>query len=157
MPKQCLYDLCNRNQFGGKYCSYHQWCRTDKKKKCLPTDKATVKRTAIKKRSPKKIIQDREEARLTKLDHIMYQEIWEERPHIDYETHKPIWGEPLTIYFHHVLPKRAKKDGGYPEFRHCKWNIVILAWDTHTNAENDLDLVPKVKAYRDYLLKTYVK
>ena len=33
MPKQCKYEACENNQFGGGYCNRHQWCRTDKTKK----------------------------------------------------------------------------------------------------------------------------
>jgi hypothetical protein len=33
MPKSCNYDGCNRPQFGGGYCPFHQYLRTDKKKK----------------------------------------------------------------------------------------------------------------------------
>lgn len=152
MPKTCIYEGCIHSQFGGKYCKYHQWCRTDLKK---PKNKTN--RKAIKKVSAKKAKQNREDAKVTKKDHIIYREIWEERQHIDFETEEFIPGaEPLTLYFHHVLPKRAKKDGGYPEFRHCKWNIILVSWETHQKAENNIDLVPKIKEYRDELLKTYV-
>lgn len=159
MPKQCIYEGCTKNQFGGKYCLYHQWCRTDKKpKEIKKSNSYPIRRSPIKKRSAKKIKQDREEAKITKQDHKIYQEIWDEREHIDFETDQYIQAsEPLTLFFHHVLPKRAKKDGGYPEFRHCKWNIILVSWETHQKAETNIDLVPKIKAYRDYLLKTYVK
>lgn len=36
MPKQCDKDGCNNNRFGGGYCKYHQYLRTDKKQKRLP-------------------------------------------------------------------------------------------------------------------------
>jgi hypothetical protein len=150
MPKTCNYEQCSFSQFGGGFCKFHQWCRKDKKQK-------EVKRKPIKKVSAKKAKQNREDAKITKRDHEVYREIWEEREHIDFETGKFIPGaEPLTLYFHHVLPKRDEKDGGYPQFRHCKWNIILVTWETHTKAETNIDLVPKIKAYRDELLKIYV-
>lgn len=81
-------------------------------------------------------------------------EIWNEREHVDFETGQPIYGEPLNLYFHHVLPKR--KNGGYPQYRYEKWNIIIISWDTHTNCENhQWKKVPRIAAYRDKLIKKY--
>lgn len=132
-------------------CSDH--CRrvkVPKKTKCV------IKRTPIKKVSKKQVVKNKEKGKITKKDHALYQEIWGERDHIDFETGQPIFGESLTLYFHHVLPKK-EGPGGYPQFRHKKWNIIIVSWETHTKAENNIDLVPKIKQYRDYLIKTYVK
>jgi hypothetical protein len=84
----------------------------------------------------------------------MYLEIWEERQHVDFETGEII-PFPLSYNFHHVLPKKPGP-GGYPQFRHEKWNIVLVTWGTHSKAENNIDLVPKIKAYREQLIKTYV-
>lgn len=114
-----------------------------------------MKRTRIKQVSKKKAKENREEAKITKLDKAMYAEIWEERAHVDFETGELIMS-PATLNFHHVLPKKDEP-GGYPQFRHEKWNVVLVSWNTHTKAERNIDLVPKIKAYRDYLLKTYVK
>jgi len=33
MAKECCKNGCNNPQFGGGYCLWHQWCRTDKPKK----------------------------------------------------------------------------------------------------------------------------
>jgi hypothetical protein len=90
----------------------------------------------------------------THKDWEFFLEIWNEREHVDFETGEPIYGEPLNLYFHHVLPKR--KNGGYPQFRYKKWNIVIVSWDTHTNCENhQWKKVPRIAAYRDELIKKY--
>lgn len=72
-----------------------------------------------------------------------------ERPHVCFESGLPIHGKPLTLYFHHVLDKKS-----YPEYRHCKWNIVLLHWDKHTNADNKVHC-PKVEKYRKHLLKLH--
>jgi len=111
------------------------------------------KRPPIRKATPKTARKNRQEQKITKEDRIMYAEIWEERPHVDFETGEPIMS-PSTLNFHHVLPK---KESEYPEFRHCKWNVILVNWETHTKAEaNAWKLIPKIKAYRDHLLKTYV-
>jgi hypothetical protein len=81
----------------------------------------------------------------------LWEEIWNEREHVDFETNEPILGEPLTLYFHHVLGK-----SDYPEYRFKKWNIVLVSWDTHAQAEAHCKL-PKIDAYKNKLLKTKVK
>lgn len=93
----------------------------------------------------------REQRELTRKDRLLWAEIWEEREHLDFETDKPIYGEPLTLYFHHILGKKK-----YPQFRYCKWNIVLVSWETHDKAERNLDLVPKIKQYKKELLKKYI-
>jgi hypothetical protein len=140
MPKVCKYESCSNNQFGGGFCQYHQWCRTDKKTK------------SIRKVSKNQSVILGERAKLTQKDRLLFAEIWNERPHIDFETGEPIYGEPLTLYFHHVLGKRKS---AYPQFRYEKWNIILVSWETHTKAENNLDLVPKIKAYTEQLKKQH--
>jgi len=143
MPKKCKKPYCNYNQFGGGYCQNHQYLRTDKKPKFL-------KRTTIKKVSPKRKASRKEDVEQLHKDWLFYLEIWNERPHIDYETGEPIPGDASTLYFHHVLPKGTDR---FKKYRYKKWNIVLVSWQTHSQAENDIDFVPKIKAYREQLLK----
>ena|SRR5271155_232711 len=158
MPKLCNHEGCKYKQFGGGFCRYHQRDRTDKK--VSPRNKSTVAswklRTArqkpIRNVSRKGKIRQQQKAKLIEKDRLLWAAIWEERPHIDFETNEPIYGEPLTLYFHHILERR-----NYPQYRYSKWNIVLVSWDTHAKAESDLDLVPKIKAYRNKLLKTKAK
>lgn len=156
MPKLCNYEKCKYPCFGGGFCKSHQWYRSKVNK--TPGPVTTTKKSypkKIKSVSKKQASKNRQKGKITKKDHLMYQEIWDERDHIDFETGQPIFGEALTLYFHHVLPKKPGP-GGYPQFRHKKWNIVIISWETHSKAESNIDLVPKIKAYRDELLTTYV-
>lgn len=83
-------------------------------------------------------------------DQDLYQEIWAEREHKCFETGVNLPSEPLTLYFHHILPK-AK----HPQFRHAKWNIVILHPDAHSQAEVNLDKCPRVKALTEHLKVVY--
>ena len=170
MPKICNHEGCKYNQFGGGFCKRHGYLRTDKVPKrisnkgnkrsvrsaasTLPKKTSTFKR--IKKISAKQVIRNKEKKKLSEKDKLFWATIWEERDHVDFETGEPIYGEYRTLYFHHVLPKHPGP-GGYPQHRYKKWNIVIVSWETHTKAENNIDLVPKIKAYRDKLLKTKVK
>jgi len=52
MPKTCLKEGCNYNRFGGGYCKFHQYLRTDKPVKKLLT------RTPIKKKDRSAEIQE---------------------------------------------------------------------------------------------------
>jgi len=79
-----------------------------------------------------------------------YEEIWNEREHVCFETGKPLTGEPLTLYFHHILPK-AK----YPLYALQKWNIVLLHPDAHSQVETFIDKCPRVKALTEHLKIVY--
>ena len=159
MAKLCNHERCKYKQFGGGFCKYHQRDRTDKK--ISPTNKInSIERNLlwnghqkpIKKTSTKGKQRRQQKQKLSEKDKLFWASIWEEREHIDFETGEPIYGEPRTLYFHHVLFKSK-----YPKYRYKKWNIVLVSWETHTKAENNIDLVPKIKAYRDKLLKIKIK
>lgn len=143
MPKQCLYEGCAYNRWGGKYCLNHQYLRTDKKIK--------KERKPIKKRTPirKGNKHSRERSRLHDKDVEFFNLIWEERPHVDFEDGRWLGNEPLLLFFHHVLPKGERL---YKKYRYEKWNIVLLSWENH-GKENNLQFLPKVKAYKKYLIK----
>lgn len=84
-------------------------------------------------------------------DQDFYNEIWLEREHRCFETEQKLpFAAPLTTYFHHILPK-AK----YPQYRHSKWNIVILHPDAHSQVETMLDKCPRVKAITEHLKLVY--
>jgi hypothetical protein len=144
MPKTCQYKECNNPVFSKGYCIYHQ----------RKTGYSLNRTKSIRKVSKNQSVILGERAKLTQKDRLLFAEIWNERPHIDFETGEPIYGEPLTLYFHHVLGKRKT---AYPQFRYEKWNIILVSWETHTKAENKLDLVPKIKEYTLKLKKQYEK
>lgn len=109
-----------------------------------------LKRTPIKKVSSKQQSILGERKLQSDNDKAFFSEIWEEREHVDFETNKTILGEPLTLYFHHVLPKGQPR---YKRWRYAKWNIVIVSWETHSKTETKIESVPRIKAYRDFLIK----
>lgn len=69
-------------------------------------------------------------------DHEFFMEVWEERGGIC-EVTGLFLGEPLATMFHHLLPKSR-----YPEYRYCKWNIMLVAPDVHAQIEVDIAKVP---------------
>lgn len=116
-----------------------QRARTPKEKK-LPQP--------IARMSEKKKAQLGAEKKLFQEDKEFYAEIWSCSPHVCQACNKNLGREPLTLFFHHLLPKDI-----YDQFRHTPENIMILCPDCHTQAETLLDHAPKVKARRDEVAK----
>lgn len=90
-----------------------------------------------------------EKKALVQNDMALYLEIWEERPHIDFETGESIL-KPLIQNFHHVLEKAQ-----FPQYRHSKWNIVLVKDETHNQVHSNIDKTPKIKALRAQLLELH--
>lgn len=144
MPKTCKHKGCKYNQFGGGFCRNHQWLRTDKKQK------PKSKRTPIRKRSIKQTKLLGERKLLQTKDWEFYLEIWDERDHVCFETDMYLGDEPQTLFFHHVLEKGIRR---YKQYRHCKWNIILISWQVHDQVGMDIDRCPRIKAYHDKLIK----
>lgn len=98
------------------------------------------KKYSIPKVSAKRVLKIEEGKKTFEEDKKFYKEIWDASPHVCQECNKKLGKEPLTLFFHHALPKR-----NFPEFRHTAENIIILCPDCHQQAEADLDKVPGVK------------
>jgi 5-methylcytosine-specific restriction endonuclease McrA len=107
-------------------------------KEPLPTRK---EKKPIPKVSAKRKVETEQDKVTFKQDIIFYAEIWANSPHSCQSCGVKLPKEPLTLFFHHLLPK-AK----FEALRHVPENIMILCPDCHSQAETDLDKVPKVKA-----------
>ena len=112
------------------------------------------KRTPIPKRSEKGKEKILGKKTLVYTEMVFYMEVWAERSHIcECGCNKPIVGKPTLQNFHHVLPKRDEDKGGYPQYRHKKWNIMLLLWDCHDAWERKHDTRPEITNYQKELLK----
>lgn len=100
----------------------------------------TPKKYYLPKKSKKKIKQEAEAKETQLLDKEFYLEHWRACPHSCEQCSKKLGKEPLTLFFHHAMPKRL-----YPGLRHVHENIIVLCPDCHQQAETDLDKVPIVK------------
>jgi len=78
-------------------------------------------------------------------------EIWMKRPHFSIISGAYLGDEPLSLFFHHVLPKNK-----YPEAQYDEENIVLLTSDEHVNIESDMYKDGKINKKRE-LLKTKYK
>jgi hypothetical protein len=77
-------------------------------------------------------------------------DIWSKKPHKSEISGKQLGREPLSIYFHHILPKEK-----YPQASLDEENIIILTLDEHTNVENDIYRYEEINKRREYLKRKY--
>lgn len=77
-------------------------------------------------------------------------QIWRKRLHYSQVSMDYLGKEPLTIFFHHILPKEK-----YPQAMFDEENIVLLTLDEHTNVETDMYRYETVNKMRENLLKKY--
>jgi hypothetical protein len=77
-------------------------------------------------------------------------DIWHKRSH--YSEVSKIWlgREPLTIFFHHILPK-----GKYPEAMFDEENIILLTGNEHMKVESNPNCFEEVNIRRDKLKLKY--
>ena len=76
--------------------------------------------------------------------------IWNIRPHKSEISGTSLGHEPMSTFFHHILPKEK-----YPEACFDKDNIVLLTLDEHTNVESDIYKYPEVNKRREQLKIKY--
>ncbi len=76
--------------------------------------------------------------------------VWDKRKH-ESEVSKTYLGwEPLTVFFHHILPK-----GKYEVAKYDEENIVLLTWEEHSNVEADMYKYEEINKRREYLKIKY--
>jgi hypothetical protein len=74
-------------------------------------------------------------------------EIWKERKHYSEVSGTYLGSEPLSTFFHHILPKSK-----YPELEYDKSNIILLSLLEHESVENDMYRFEEVNRRRIELL-----
>lgn len=119
--KTCQSDGCNNPIWGGGYCKYHQNLRPPKANK-TPKDRGLFKRA------------DREDGKNNgdfERDKLFYSSIWDSREHKCFNCNCSLGGEPLTLFFDHILEKSR-----FPDLRYEQDNIMLLCPDCHYNKTN---------------------
>ena len=76
--------------------------------------------------------------------------VWDKRPHRSEVSDTYLGKEPMSTYFHHILPKEK-----YPEACLDEENIILLTLEEHSNVENDMYKYEEVNDRRKHLLKKY--
>jgi hypothetical protein len=76
--------------------------------------------------------------------------IWKKREHRSEVSGEYLGNEPLSVFFHHILPKEKHKQAALDDD-----NIILLTLDEHSNVENDMYKYEEVNARRDLLKVKY--
>jgi len=76
--------------------------------------------------------------------------IWSKRIHHSEISGDFLGTEPLSTFFHHILPKSKYPEGAYDEE-----NIILLTLEEHDNVENDMYKYHIVNEKRSYLMEKY--
>jgi hypothetical protein len=77
-------------------------------------------------------------------------QIWRKKLHYSEVSMDYLGKEPLSVYFHHILPKEK-----YPDASLDEENIILLTLDEHTNVESDMYRYEEVNKRREQLKQKY--
>ena len=80
----------------------------------------------------------------------LFLQIWRKRLHYSQVSMDYLGKEPLTIYFHHILPQEK-----YPQAMYDEENIILLTLEEHDNVERDMYKYEEVNRRRELLKKKY--
>ena len=80
----------------------------------------------------------------------MFLDIWKKRAHYSEISGQYLGKEPMSTYFHHILPKEK-----YPEACLDEENIILLTLEEHSNVENDMYRYEEVNERRNQLNLKY--
>ena len=76
--------------------------------------------------------------------------VWKKRAHYSEISGQYLGKEPMSTYFHHILPKEK-----YPEACLDEENIILLTLEEHSNVENDMYRYEEVNNRRNLLKLKY--
>ena len=81
---------------------------------------------------------------------MLFLQLWKKVPHYSQVSGKYLGKEPLTVFFHHILPKEK-----YPQASLDEENIIFLTLEEHEQVELDMYRYEEVNKRREKLLKKY--
>ena len=126
--KTCSIENCNNPIWSKGVCKNHT------------TKKSFTSKVVTKKGGNERVIIQRE----------FFLSIWKKRPHKSEVSGVYLGSEPMSTYFHHILPKEK-----YPEACLDEENIVLLSLEEHSNVENDMYKYEEVNRRRKQLKIKY--
>lgn len=104
----------------------------------------------MRKISEKQKQREKEKKALHAMMLSVFMDIWHERKHNSEVSGRWLGKEPLTIFFHHILPKSK-----YPEATLDKDNIILLTFEEHQKVEGDPTCYEEVNKRRERLKERY--
>lgn len=118
-----------------------EYCFRHKPKKPLPKTSSKF---------AKKLDKSDEEIRKISEMRDFFLQIWRKRSHHSEVSGKWLGKEPLTVFFHHILPKEK-----YPEASLDEQNIILLTLEEHEQVEMDMYRYEEINNIRKLLLGKY--
>ena len=82
--------------------------------------------------------------------HEFFVQLWKKRRHYSEVSGKFLGNEPLSVFFHHILPKNK-----YPDFCLDEENIIFLTLEEHDQVEMDIYRYEEINERRKYLIDKY--
>ena len=126
---------CGNNCIG-EYC-FHCKPRKPLKSSCLKSKPLSEEKKRRKQEQTQEM-------------HSFFQDIWKTRPHRSEVSNTPIYGEPLSTYFHHILTRQF-----YPEASLDPENIIILTQEEHANVHKSMYKYDEINERRMLLILKY--
>lgn len=123
----------------GEYCFHHK-----------PRKPLTAKKGFKLYTSKENIVKYEEVIRETVELHEFFLQIWKKRLHYSEVSMDYLGREPLSVFFHHILPKSK-----YPEAEFDEENIILLTLNEHDQVEMDMYRFEEVNKKREQLKKKY--
>lgn len=117
----------------GEFCFQHK-SRTQLKQSRITPTKSTVKHNTVG----------------VSVQRQLFLYIWKMRRHYSEVSGVYLGKEPLSTYFHHILPKEK-----YPEACRDEENIILLTLEEHSNVENDIYKYEIINKKREQLKIKY--
>jgi hypothetical protein len=145
--------VCGKNA-QSEYCFAHkpkkQLQQQHGLKPSLSSKKGLSGGKSLQKRSSKQLLKEIDKKIQTHKMFEFFIDIWKKRPHKSEVSGDYLGNEPLSIYFHHILPKNK-----YPEACFDEENIVILSLLEHEQVESDMYRYEEINNRRKKLLIKY--
>jgi hypothetical protein len=139
--------VCGKNA-ESEFCFLHK-PNKQLTKRMDPTSKLGVGKS-IPKRTSKQLSKEIEKKVRTHEMFEFFIALWKKRPHYSEISGDYLGKEPLSVYFHHILPKNK-----YPEACFDEENIILLTLNEHESVENDIYKYEKINIKREKLLEKY--
>ena len=144
--------VCGKNA-QSEYCFVHKPKKQLQQhglKPSLSSKKGLSGGKSLQKRSSKQLLKEIDKRIQTHKMFEFFVDIWRKRPHYSEISNKYLGKEPLSIYFHHILPKNK-----YPEACLDEENIILLSFEEHQMVETDIYKYKKINIKREKLLEKY--
>jgi len=116
-----------------------EYCFAHKSRKPLPSGRGLTSKKVSENNSERVNIQ-RE----------FFLSIWRKKPHRSEVSGEYLGSEPMSTYFHHILPKEK-----YPEACLDEKNIILLTLEEHSNVENNMYKYEEINERRNQLKLKY--